>query len=140
MGAYDVETISVDGRTTALGSAGEFTLVVDRPVAGGGGGMGFSGGQLLNMAVAGWVSNDLFREAARLGIELRRVRVTATSDYSGDPATSTPIGYEVELEGDAPEEALRELVDLVDRIAEIPNSIRRGTEVAMTSVRLASGR
>jgi uncharacterized OsmC-like protein len=139
MGAYDVETISVDGRTTALGSAGEFTLVVDRPIAGGGGGLGFNGGQLLNMAVAGCVSNDLFREAARLGIELRRVRVTAASEYGGDPATSTPIDYTVEVEGDAPEEALRELVEYVDGIAEIPNSIRRGTEVRMTSVQLTPG-
>jgi putative redox protein len=133
MGAYDVETISVDGRTTALGSAGAFTLVVDRPVEAGGGGRGFNGGQLLNLAVAGCVSNDLFREAARAGIELRRVRVTARSDYAGDPPVSTPIEYEVELEGDAPEEALRELVERVDRIAEIPNSLRQGTEVHLAS-------
>jgi hypothetical protein len=58
---YAVETISVDGRTTALGSAGPFTLVVDRPIEAGGGGQGFSGGQLLNLAVAGCISNDLFR-------------------------------------------------------------------------------
>ena len=138
MGAYDVETISIDGRTTALGSAGGVTLVVDRPLAGGGGGLGFSGGQLLNLAVAGCVSNDVFREAAKLGIELRRVRVTATSDYAGDPLVSTPIEYEVELHGDASEDALRELVDLVDRIAEIPNSLRLGTEVRLTSIRLST--
>jgi hypothetical protein len=40
------------------------------------------------------------------------------------------------LEGDATENALRELVSGVDRIAEIPNSIRRGTEVLLTSVRV----
>jgi hypothetical protein len=28
--AYEVKTITVDGRTTALGSAGPLTLVVDR--------------------------------------------------------------------------------------------------------------
>jgi organic hydroperoxide reductase OsmC/OhrA len=58
MGAYDVETISVDGRTTALGSAGPITLVVDRPVEAGGGGRGFNGGQLLNLAVAGCISSS----------------------------------------------------------------------------------
>jgi uncharacterized OsmC-like protein len=128
---FEVETVSVDGGTTALGSAGPFTLIVDRPTEGGGGGKGFNGGQLLNMAVAGCISNDLFREAAREGIVLTRVKVTATSDYSGDPAVSTPIEYRVEVEGDATSEILRNLVDHVDRIAEIPNSIRRGTEVRL---------
>lgn len=137
MAGYEVETISVDGRTTALGSAGAFTLVVDRPAEAGGSGQGFSGGQLLNLAVAGCISNDLFREAARAGITLRRVRVAALSDYLGDPAVSTPIEYQVEVEGEAPQNSLRELVERVDEIAEIPNSIRRGTEVRLTSVRTA---
>ena len=134
---YDVETISIDGRTTSLGSAGAFTLVVDRPGSAGGGGLGFNGGQLLNLAVAGCISNDLFREATKAGIALRRVRVTARSDYAGDPPVSTTIDYDVEVEGDASEDALRELVSRVDAIAEIPNSLRAGTEVRLgaTSVR-----
>jgi putative redox protein len=133
---YEVETVSVDGRTTALGSAGPFTLVVDRPVDAGGGGLGFNGGQLLNLAVAACISNDLFREAAREGIALRRVRVVVRSDYAGNPAVSGPIGYDVEVDGDVPTERLAELVRAVDRIAEIPNSIRGGTEVRLVSARL----
>jgi organic hydroperoxide reductase OsmC/OhrA len=135
---YEVETVSVDGRTTALGVGGSFTLVVDRPVEGGGGGKGFNGGQLMNLAVAGCISNDLFREAAKAGIALRRVRVTADADYVGDPAVSTPIEFTVELEGDGPEEALRDLVRHVDSIAEIPNSIRRGTEVRLIDVSIST--
>lgn len=107
---------------------------MDRPIEAGGSGQGFNGGQLLNLAVAGCISNDVFREAARAGITLRRVRVAGLSDYDGDPAVSTPIEYAVELHGAAPQAALRELVDRVDVIAEIPNSIRRGTEVRLTSV------
>src|SRR5512144_2402340 len=129
--AYRVEVRSVDGGPTALGWGGGVSLVVDRPESAGGRGLGFNGGQLLNLAVAGCVSNDLFREAAKRGIRLDRVRVSADSDYAGDPATSTPIEYEVEVSGDAPEEALAELVAYVDSIAEIPNSMRRGTEVRL---------
>ena len=110
---------------------------MDRPAEAGGSGQGFSGGQLLNLAVAGCISNDLFPEAARAGITLRRVRVAVLSDYLGDPAVSTPIEYQVEVEGEAPQNSLRELVERVDEIAEIPNSIRRGTEVRLTSVRTA---
>ena len=108
------------------------TVVIDRPTEAGGRGLGFSGGQLLNLAVAGCISNDLFREAARRGIRLDHVRVVAESDYTGSPATSTPIEYQVELSGDATQEALADLVAYVDAIAEIPNSIRRGTEVRLS--------
>jgi putative redox protein len=130
-GAYDVETISLDGRTTAIGVAGPYTLVVDRPAEAGGGGLGFSGGQLLNLAVAGCISNDLFREATARGIALRRVAVRVRADYVGNPATSTPIEVDVEVDGDASRDALDALVAHVDAIAEIPNSLRRGTEVRL---------
>ena len=128
---YEVETISVDGRVTALGSAGQYTLVIDRPPEAGGHGLGFNGGQLLNLAVTACISNDLFREAARLGIQVHRIRVTAHSEYGGRPTVSGPIDYEVEVDGDAPAERLAELVHLVDRVAEIPNSLRAGTQVRL---------
>jgi putative redox protein len=127
----EVETQSVDGKVTALGSAGPFTLVVDRPEEGGGGGLGFNGGQLLYMAVAGCISNDLFREASAEGIDLSRVRVKVSGEFVGEPAVSEEIHYEVEVSGDAPEKRLRELIDRVDEIAEIPNSLRQATGVRL---------
>ena len=127
----EVETQNVDGQVTALGSAGSFTLVVDRPVEGGGGGLGFNGGQLLYLAVAGCISNDLFRDARAAGIKLSRVRVKVDGDFVGEPAVSDEIRYEVEVSGDAPEDRLRALIDQVDEIAEIPNSLRQGTRVRL---------
>ena len=137
--AFRVEVRSVDGGPTALGWGGSVTVVIDRPVAAGGRGLGFNGGQLLNLAVAGCVSNDLFREAANRGIRLDRVRVGADSDYTGRPGITNLIEYEVDLAGDASEEALAELVAYVDGIAEIPNSIRKGTEVRLRSVSATPG-
>jgi organic hydroperoxide reductase OsmC/OhrA len=134
--AYRVEMSTVDGGPTALGKAGSFTLVSDRPSSAGGGGLGFNGGQLLNLAVAACISNDLHREAAEAGIALSHVRVTVDSDYRGDPAVSTPIEYDVEVEGDAPNEALEDLVAHVDAIAEIPHSLRNGTAVRLRNRRI----
>jgi organic hydroperoxide reductase OsmC/OhrA len=134
MSAFDVETVSLDGGATALGWSGGTTLVIDRPSGAGGRGLGFNGGQLLNLAVAGCVSNDLFREAAKRGLALTRVAVRVRGDYVGDPATATPIEFDIEVAGEAGEAALRELVAHVDAIAEIPNSLRRGTEVRLASV------
>lgn len=132
--AYRVETSTVDGGPTALGRAGSFTLVSDRPSSVGGGGLGFSGGQLLNLAIAACISNDLYPTTR--GISLSRVHVTVDADYRGDPAVSTPIEYEVEVDGDATEEALDQLVAHVDAIAEIPNSLRSGTEVRLRDRRV----
>jgi uncharacterized OsmC-like protein len=130
----EVETRNVHGQVTAIGSADSSTLVVDRPVEAGGGGTGFNGGQLLYLAVAGCISNDLFREAMRIGIRLDNVVVRVSGDFSGDPAVSTDIQYEVEISGDAGERSLRELVEHVDRIAEIPNSLRGGTRVVLRRI------
>jgi putative redox protein len=132
----EVETKNMDGQVTSLGTAGPFTLVVDRPTEGGGGGLGFNGGQLLYLAVAGCISNDLFREARTSGIELSSVRVKVGGDFVGEPAVSDEILYEVEIAGDAPEDRLQALVDQVDEIAEIPNSLRRGTRVSLAGSNL----
>jgi uncharacterized OsmC-like protein len=127
----EVETRNLPGQVTALGAAGPFTLTVDRPTEAGGGGRGFNGGQLLYLAVAGCVSNDLFREAASRGLTLDRVVVKVGGDFAGEPAVSTEIGYSVEIAGNGSDEELKALVEHVDRIAEIPNSLRRGTPVRL---------
>jgi uncharacterized OsmC-like protein len=129
-----VETRNVAGRVTAVGSAGPYTLVVDRPSDAGGGGLGFNGGQLLYLAIAGCVSNDLFREARSRRIEITSVRVVVEGDFTGDPQVSTPVEYTVEIAGEASAEVLRALVHAVDVIAEIPNSLRAGTPVRLGEV------
>jgi putative redox protein len=71
------------------------------------------------------------RDARAAGIDLRRVRVKVSGDFVGEPAVSEEIRYEVEVAGNAPEEALRELIESVDEIAGIPNSLRQGTRVRL---------
>jgi putative redox protein len=136
--SFQVEFRNVAGEAAAIGSAGPYTLVVDRPADGGGRGLGFNGGQLLYLAIGGCVSNDLFREAATRGIDVTTVRVVVRGDFSGDPAVSEAICYEVELTGAAAPEDLEQLVADVDEIAEIPNSIRHGTEVKLAAVNVVS--
>ena len=133
---FQVEFRNVAGEVAAIGSAGPYTLVVDRPVDGGGKGLGFNGGQLLYLAIGGCVSNDLFREATARGIRLTAVRVVVRGDFSGDPAVSDPVAYDVEIAADATADQLQELVAHVDAIAEIPNSVRRGTEVRLERVQV----
>lgn len=133
---FEVRTDSLAGVATALGWARGHTVVIDRPADGGGQDLGFNGGELLHLAVAGCVSNDLFREARALGLRLTRVAITARGEFTGNAQVSGGIGYSVEVWGDAPASALRELVVRVDTIAEIPNSLRRGTAVRLSEARI----
>jgi putative redox protein len=135
---FEVEFRNVDGEAAAIGSAGPHSLVVDRPAGAGGGGLGFNGGELLYLAIGGCVSNDLFREAATRGVRLSHVRIRVSGDFGGDPVVSDPVSYDVEIVGDAPTAELEDLVAHVDRIAEIPNSVRNGTPVTLGDVNVAT--
>ena len=55
----------------------------------------------------------------------------------GQPATSTGISYSVEVAGQAPEPDLVALVNHVDVIAEIPNSLREGTPVTLDRINVS---
>ena len=59
--------------------------------------------------------------------------MTVRGDFSGDPSVSEEIEYDVANDGEAPPEELRAPVERVDRIAEIPNSLRAGTPVRLVS-------
>jgi uncharacterized OsmC-like protein len=89
----------------------------------------FTGGHLLHLAAAGCVLNDVYREAAALGIELKGVRVTAAGGFDTATWQSTGIEYSVEVSSDAPAGQLAHLLEAVDQVAEIPRAIRAGATV-----------
>ena len=137
------DTVQVRLRTvgdgpTALAEAGPFTLTVDRPSAAGGGGLGFNGGQLLYLSIAACLSNDLYREAATMGIELDGVEVRVEGEFAGRGAASSTIAVDLTIRSAAPEARLRELVAEVERVAEIPRSIREATPIAVATTIEAS--
>lgn len=127
--AYRVRLRTVGDGPTALGEAGPFTLVTDRPTAAGGGGLGFNGGQLLYLSIAACWSNDLYREAATMGIELDSVEITVDGDFPARGSGSTPISVEVVVRSSAPEDRVRELIREVERVAEIPRAIHDATPI-----------
>jgi uncharacterized OsmC-like protein len=93
----------------------------------------FTGGHLLHLAAAGCVLNDLYREAAALGIDLDGVRVTAAGEFDAATWQSTGIGYSVEVSSDASADQLAQLLEAVDQAAEIPRAIRAGATVQRIS-------
>ena len=131
--AYRVRLRTVGDGPTALGEAGPFTLVTDRPTASGGGGLGFNGGQLLYLSIAACWSNDLYREAATMGIELDGVEITVDGDFPARGSGSTPISVEVVVRSSAPEARVRALIAEVERVAEIPRAIRDATAIRVNA-------
>ena len=89
----------------------------------------FTGGHLLHLAAAGCVLNDVYREAAALGLELNGVRVSATGGFDTGTWASTGITYSVDISSDAPASELMRLMEIVDKVAEIPHAIRAGASV-----------
>jgi uncharacterized OsmC-like protein len=89
----------------------------------------FTGGHVLHLAVASCVLNDIYREAATLGIDVKGVRVTAAGGFDTATWQSTGIDYSVEVSSDAPADQLAHLLAVVDQVAEIPQAIRAGVPV-----------
>ena len=85
-------------------------------------------------------SNAKRPRAADVGRQRRAAYVgdrPPRGDFSSDPAVSAGIDAKSTWKGDASEEPLRELAAHAGAIAEIPNSLRRGTPVQLTAVRTA---
>ena len=74
------------------------------------------------------VLNDIYREAARLGVEVAGVVVEADGGFDDD-WRSTGIVYAIELESPASGEEQAHLLRVVDDVAEIPRAIRAGASV-----------
>jgi uncharacterized OsmC-like protein len=90
----------------------------------------FTGAHLLHLAAAGCVLNDVYREAATLGIELHGVQVSAAGGFDPDTWKSTGITYSVDISSAASPSDLGRLLEAVDDAAEIPRAIRAGATVS----------
>jgi putative redox protein len=128
-----VEIRTLAGSSLAVGSSGPRTVTIDRSREAGGLGLGFSGGELLLLAIGGCYRNDIYREAQKLGIAVRDVQVTVNADWHGNPVRAQNVSLSVKVEADAEEARILDLIQHTDRVAEIPNSLRMGTEVKLAS-------
>ncbi len=94
-------------------------------------GSGVNGGEFLFLALATCYCNDLYREAAKLGIKVEGVDVEVDGDFGADGEPARDISYRVKVTSAAGEETLRELIRQADRMAEIHNTLRAGTPVTL---------
>lgn len=99
-----------------------------------GNGSSVNGGELLFLALATCYCNDIYREAKERGIEVTAVEVEVTGSFAskGEPAEN--IRYRAAIKSDASEQQVRDLMRHTDTVAEIQNTLRRGTSVLLDEI------
>src|SRR5437763_14714760 len=127
MAQTSVRVRTVQDACVAVGWTGHRTLTIDRPEQAGGMGLGFNGGELLLLAIGGCYCNDIFREAAKLGIVITSVQVDVQADWGGEPVRAQNVTYSTRIEAEADEADVLALIEQTDRVADIANSLRMGT-------------
>jgi organic hydroperoxide reductase OsmC/OhrA len=123
---------TVHDSSVAVGWTGQRTLTIDRTEQAGGMGLGYSGGELLCLAIGACYTNDLFREAAKRGLAVTSVAVEVTIDW-GDGTRAHSVSYSATVEAEASEPEIQALMTHTDQIAEIHNSLRTGAPVTLAA-------
>jgi uncharacterized OsmC-like protein len=104
-----------------------------------GSGSSANGGELLFLALATCYCNDIYREAVRKNITVRSVQVEVSGDFDAVPGSCAEnVTYSAIVEADASEEEILELMRYTDTVAEIQNTLRKGTRVTLGSVKAVS--
>ena len=138
MSQMTVHIRSAHEGTFSVGWTGQHSLVIDRGPGEGGQGMGFDGGQLMLLALGASYANVVYREAGKRGFEVHGVRVVVECDWEGDPASARNVRYSTRVEAAAPEDEILELIQHVDEIAEVHNTLRTGGAVELADAEAVS--
>ena len=94
-------------------------------------GSSINGGELLLLASATCFCNDIYREAGKRNIQVSGVEVEATADFGGEGEAGSNFKYRVKLTSDASKDQIISLIRNTDKVAEIHNTLRKGTTVSL---------
>lgn len=94
-------------------------------------GSAVNGGELLMLALATCYCNDLYREAARLGVAIDGVEVEAEAAFAGIGLAASDIRYRVRVDSPADPATVADLVHRTDAMAEVHNTLRSGATVTL---------
>ena len=99
------------------------------PAKTGGGGSSINGGEFLMLALATCYCNDLYREAARMGLAVEGVQVEASADFDGVGLAATNILYRAKIASPEADDRIADLLRQTDVVAEVHNTVRSGVPV-----------
>lgn len=93
-----------------------------------------NGGELLFLALASCYCNDIYREAAKRNLKVERVEVEVNGDFGAEGEPAKNVTYHAKVHANASEDEIRELMKFTDTVAEIQNTLRIETPVALTEM------
>lgn len=95
----------------------------------GGFGSSINGGEFLMLALATCYCNDLYREAARLGISMDSCEVEASAEFEGVGLAARSTRYRARVVSSASDAEVARLLRETDAVAEVHNTLRAGATV-----------
>lgn len=119
-----------DSHDVSVATAGS-TKRLSIPSRRGGFGSSINGGEFLMLALATCYCNDLYREAARLGLSIESCEVEASGDFEGVGLAAKNIQYRARVVSSASDEEVARLLRETDAVAEVHNTLRAGAMVQL---------
>lgn len=95
-------------------------------------GSAVNGGELLLLALATCFCNDIYREAAKMNINVSVVEVIATAEFGAEGEPGSNFQYKANVTAAATPEQINALIAHTDRVAEIHNTLRKGATVTIS--------
>jgi len=97
-------------------------------------GSSVTGGEMLMLALATCYCNDIYREAAKRGIDVTHVDVECGAEFPAEGEPARDMTYTARITAKASDQQIRDLAAQADRLAEIQNTVRAATPVILTRV------
>lgn len=93
-----------------------------------------NGGELLFLALATCYCNDIYREAAKRGIQVVQVEVSVDGEFDAEGAPARDVAYRARVTAQTSEAQILDLMTHTDRVAEIQNTLRLGMPVTLAAM------
>jgi uncharacterized OsmC-like protein len=98
-----------------------------------------NGGELLFLALATCYCNDIYREAAKRNITVKRVQVEVMGEFDEAPGSvAQNITYKAAVQAQASQQEILELMRYTDTVAEVQNTLRRAMPVTLVELEAIS--
>lgn len=129
---------TISGMQSAVGWVGNQTITIGRPEGVGGDGLGYSGGQVLVLAVGTCFYNNLYYAADERGIKIQSAELEITGGWTEEPMVSSGIVVNAKVEAEAAPAEIEELIHYASRVSTVSNSVRQGTTVTIGNIQTIS--